>query len=62
MLEEIKKKYANGALECPSRHYLNRFVKDLHNWHEKYCDHMHYTVPLKTGKSDNYEFPSEYIG
>ena len=28
----------------------------------KYVDHMHYTLPLQTGKSDGFTFPSEYIG
>ena len=46
----------------PKRHYLNRFVRDFRQWTEKYVDYMHYTVPLTCGTSDNYKFPSEYIG
>lgn len=32
MMEEIKKYYKNSALDCPKRHYMNRFVKDFHQW------------------------------
>ena len=46
----------------PRRHYFNRFVKDFKNYTEKYIDYMHYTVPLVTGQSGGYKFPSEYVG
>jgi hypothetical protein len=46
----------------PKRHYYNRFVKDFRKWTEKYVDFMHFTVPLVTGQSDGYTFPSEYCG
>ena len=46
----------------PQRHYFNRFVKDFKNYTEKYIDYMHYTVPLVTGQSGGYKFPSEYVG
>jgi len=46
LMEEIKSYYANSALDCPKRHYMNRFVKDFHQWQMKYVDHMHYTLPL----------------
>lgn len=62
LMEEIKKYYANSALDCPQRHYVNRFVRDFRQWTEKYVDHMHYTVPLTCATGDNYKFPSQYIG
>jgi len=46
----------------PKRHYFNRFVKDFRNYTEKYIDYMHFTVPLRTGVSGGYQFPSEYVG
>lgn len=46
----------------PQRHYFNRFVKDFKNYTEKYVDFMHFTVPLVTGQSGGYKFPSEYVG
>lgn len=46
----------------PQRHYFNRFVKDMRNYTEKYIDFMHFTVPLRTGVSGGYKFPSEYVG
>lgn len=45
----------------PKRHYLNRFVRDMKDWSERYVDYMHYTVPLRAPPS-GYSFPSEYIG
>jgi len=54
--------YTNSAVEMPKRHYFNRFVKDFRQWTENYVDFMHYTVPLKTGLWDGYQFPGEYVG
>ncbi len=54
--------YRNGAVQMPKRHYLNRFVRDMRNWSEKYVDFMHYTVPLVTGLPSGYKFPAEYMG
>ena len=60
--EQIKSFYGNGAVPCPSRHYYNRFVRDMRTWSEKYVDYMHYTVPLKSGVAAGYEFPADYVG
>ena len=57
MGEQIKQYYGNSAVPCPQRHYYNRFVRDMRMWTEKYIDHMHYTVPLKTAVAGDYEFP-----
>eukprot|EP00352_Strombidinopsis_acuminata_P007470 CAMPEP_0176366870 /NCGR_PEP_ID=MMETSP0126-20121128/21482_1 /TAXON_ID=141414 ORGANISM="Strombidinopsis acuminatum, Strain SPMC142" /NCGR_SAMPLE_ID=MMETSP0126 /ASSEMBLY_ACC=CAM_ASM_000229 /LENGTH=500 /DNA_ID=CAMNT_0017724463 /DNA_START=72 /DNA_END=1574 /DNA_ORIENTATION=- len=62
LMDEIKKYYANSALDMPKRHYFNRFIKDFRQWTQKYVDYMHYTVPLVTGSSDGFYFPGRYIG
>lgn len=72
LMDEIQRKflwnsfligyYKNSGLKMPQRHYFNRFVKDLRNYTLKYVDFMHYTVPLTTGVSGGFKFPSEYVG
>lgn len=54
--------YLNSGVAMPKRHYLNRFVRDMRNFTEKYVDFMHFTVPLVTKVGGDYRFPSEYMG
>ena len=62
LMDEIRRFYANSALDMPQRHYLNRFVRDFEKWTEKYVDRTHYTVPLQKEHMNGYKFPGEYIG
>ena len=41
---------------------MGRFMRDLRDYHLKYIDFMHYTVPLVTCVGANWKFPSEYMG
>ena len=55
--------YGKSAVPCPQRHYLNRFVRDMRVWTEKYIDYMHYTVPLtNSAVPGGYTFPGDYAG
>ena len=62
LMDELRKFYTNSAIAMPQRHLLTRFARDMRNFHEKYFDFVHYTVPLTTGVGAGYKFPSEYIG
>mmetsp|Transcript_28582 Transcript_28582/g.35380 ORF Transcript_28582/g.35380 Transcript_28582/m.35380 type:complete len:234 (+) Transcript_28582:361-1062(+) len=62
LMDELKKYYRNSAVDMPQRHYLSRFVRDMRNFHEKYVDFMHYTVPLRSAVGAGYEFPAKYMG
>lgn len=62
LMEALNKHYQHSSNDMPKRHYYNRFVKDFRHWTMKYVDFMHYTVPLVTGQSDNFEFPGEFVG
>jgi hypothetical protein len=54
--------YQHSSNDLPKKHYYNRFVKDFRHWTMKYVDFMHFTVPLVTGQSDGFQFPSEFVG